>query len=306
MKECTEVDLCSKFQLPTAVGAKASVERAPKLTKVNGRILWTAVVVVSGCFHADFNLRSFPFDCQPLQIILEMGTIKQMRYRAPSHTDVCVSIETQICSLTEWKLAGSLVEFTASALHLSKSGNRYAQLILTVSIARCWEPYIFRLACPLAILSACSLLAFSIDPDSPSDRLSFLITLILTVVAFHFVVADTLPQTPYLTWFEKYCGSLFLFLFLPALQAACLPLDSDPQVDRAFYAAMGTLWLAAHLVALVSGAYIRQHEYLCLFDTAMRTQRGAMQRHNNIKIRTVEPLSTDQAEPDFVTFVERA
>jgi hypothetical protein len=45
VNECTEVDLCSKFQLPTAVGAKASVERAPKLTQVNGRILWTAVVV---------------------------------------------------------------------------------------------------------------------------------------------------------------------------------------------------------------------------------------------------------------------
>ena len=60
------------------------------------------------------------------------------------------------------------------------------------------------------ILSFCS---FSVDISSPSDRLSVTLTLLLTAVAFKFVVSQSLPTISYLTLLVSWCPSHFLVTF---------------------------------------------------------------------------------------------
>jgi len=60
------------------------------------------------------------------------------------------------------------------------------------------------------ILSFCS---FSVDISSPSDRLSVTLTLLLTAVAFKFVVSQSLPTISYLTLLVSWCPSHVLVTF---------------------------------------------------------------------------------------------
>lgn len=52
------------------------------------------------------------------------------------------------------------------------------------------------------MLSFCS---FSVDVSEPSDRLSVTLTLLLTAVAFKFVVSQSLPTISYLTLLVSQC-----------------------------------------------------------------------------------------------------
>merc|ERR1712087_573762 len=58
----------------------------------------------------------------------------------------------------------------------------------------------------LGVLSFC---IFSHSHHHVGDRLSFGITMVLTIVAFQFVITSSLPQVNYLTLIDKY--NLFIF-----------------------------------------------------------------------------------------------
>ena len=58
------------------------------------------------------------------------------------------------------------------------------------------NPIIYSFFSFFSFLSFCS---FSVDISSPSDRLSVTLTLLLTAVAFKFVVSQSLPTISYLT-----------------------------------------------------------------------------------------------------------
>ena len=67
-----------------------------------------------------------------------------------------------------------------------------------------------------------------------ADRLSINLTLLLTAMAFKWVLAESLPPTPYLTVMEKYVIATFVILFVQgvsfwfladALNYRCVPLE---------------------------------------------------------------------------------
>ena len=70
------------------------------------------------------------------------------------------------------------------------------------------------------ILLVMDLLVFTghgIEPGNLSDRLDFSITLLLTAMAFKWVLADNLPPAPYLTNLEKYVFGTFAVLAFQGL-----------------------------------------------------------------------------------------
>merc|ERR1719411_2443843 len=75
----------------------------------------------------------------------------------------------------------------------------------------------------LGILSFC---IFSHAVADVGDRLSFGITMVLTIVAFQFVITSSLPQVNYLTLIDKY--NLFIFVINGAMivEAGILGIES--------------------------------------------------------------------------------
>eukprot|EP01047_Picozoa_sp_COSAG01_P105846 COSAG01_NODE_35013_length_538_cov_1.514806_1_plen_97_part_10 len=58
-----------------------------------------------------------------------------------------------------------------------------------------------------------------LNTNELSDRLSIILTMFLTAVAFQFVVSSQLPEKAYLTIVDKYIISSFVLLFMQALFA---------------------------------------------------------------------------------------
>jgi heme/copper-type cytochrome/quinol oxidase subunit 2 len=71
----------------------------------------------------------------------------------------------------------------------------------------------------MVMLAICSLsfTAFAIPREDLGDRMSIVLTLLLTAVAFKLVIADSLPKVSYFTALDTYMNAMFLLLFMVCL-----------------------------------------------------------------------------------------
>jgi hypothetical protein len=78
------------------------------------------------------------------------------------------------------------------------------------NIAGEWKPYFWRIGINMLITQA-SILSFVMHPSNAfSDRASYLVTLLLTLVAFLYTVQERLPAVRYITLLEK---DIFFLLY---------------------------------------------------------------------------------------------
>jgi len=78
---------------------------------------------------------------------------------------------------------------------------------------RRWQVFMWKVIFLMLCLEGLSLTAFCLDAVSNlGNRLSLLMTLVLTAVAFLYVARKSLPQIPYLTFLDKYILSGYVFL----------------------------------------------------------------------------------------------
>eukprot|EP01013_Petalomonas_cantuscygni_P008682 TRINITY_DN21419_c0_g1_i1.p1 TRINITY_DN21419_c0_g1~~TRINITY_DN21419_c0_g1_i1.p1 ORF type:complete len:508 (-),score=59.10 TRINITY_DN21419_c0_g1_i1:90-1613(-) len=89
-----------------------------------------------------------------------------------------------------------------------------------VAVQRSIGFYHWNMAVPLFSLVLCAVVAFVIPPELFSDRLSVLVTFLLTLVAFKFVVAAELPRVGYNTILDYYVIVCFVMLCALILIAA--------------------------------------------------------------------------------------
>ncbi len=87
--------------------------------------------------------------------------------------------------------------------------------------------YVSNVCVPIGLLSGLCLISMSINEDGTrldtSSRLAITLTLLLTGVAYKFVVADSLPNLSYLTLPDKYIWSCFAFTLAVVLENAVVP-----------------------------------------------------------------------------------
>ncbi len=68
------------------------------------------------------------------------------------------------------------------------------------------------------MITAMTLTSFIIPSNSLADRMSVNLTLLLTAVAFKFVVSQSLPHISYLTLLDKYVLTSFVMLFFVVVE----------------------------------------------------------------------------------------
>jgi len=145
----------------------------------------------------------------------EMGNVKKMQYIPVEHQETVLSVEQSLCPLTGWTWLGAGVSFTGSDPSLSKQGNSYAQVVVEFKLARQWQPFVWRIVLFVGMLIMSSLLVYGMDPITEfADRLAFLFTLLLTLVAFEYSIQDLLPAVPYATLLESYMLFCTLWIFV--------------------------------------------------------------------------------------------
>lgn len=68
---------------------------------------------------------------------------------------------------------------------------------------------------------------YAIGYEDVGDRLGFIFTLLLTLVAFQFIIAENLPPTSYLTFFDQYYVWCMVVIFLNVLAVSFAPTIVD-------------------------------------------------------------------------------
>ena len=99
------------------------------------------------------------------------------------------------------------------------SGKEYYQdmYCLQLIMARDSKSVLWNLCFPLLVIDVMVFTAHGIPIEDLADRLSVTLTLLLTAMAFKWVLNDATPNVPYLTVMEMYVVSTFVMLFLQGL-----------------------------------------------------------------------------------------
>jgi hypothetical protein len=112
-----------------------------------------------------------------------------------------------------------------------------------------------------------------------SNRMSITMTLLLTIVAFKFVVGTYVPPTPYLTLLDKYVISAFLLMGAVILEnfiVSFAPSTSSTFVHKAdfgFAFILSTIWILFHFFVVLgtyNGLFFLEWEEVRKIDTFRR------------------------------------
>mmetsp|Transcript_22890 Transcript_22890/g.36751 ORF Transcript_22890/g.36751 Transcript_22890/m.36751 type:complete len:449 (+) Transcript_22890:30-1376(+) len=195
--------------------------------KIRCPVMNLCYYVVKGTFTESFELQSFPFDVQDLQISIKLMSDVSRAILTPTQIqfkgDYAGYVLLKYSPLGEYKVHTPILEYDLLKTFVTQSS-----LNVRMKVERKYENYIWKIYLTAFITTASTLFCWSMDPvDDLSDRLGFVVTLLLTAVAFQFVVSTELPKLPYLTLLDEYIVLSFVFLFLVMIMIGVAPLAGD-------------------------------------------------------------------------------
>jgi hypothetical protein len=182
-------------------------------------------------FAEQYELAEFPFDVQDMHITTTLNIPKIratlienlefpsiMMHRTFQHKSVLDIVYGKVLS----------VEMTTSDPSESGAGYIYPRCTFITTLSRHHGYYITNVLSPMMVITyLAAVSAGAVDSDgarmSTGDRLSVTLTLMLTAVAYKFIVASALPQVSYLTSLDTYVLVCFLFLFLITVENVAWP-----------------------------------------------------------------------------------
>jgi len=210
----------------------------------------------------EMELRSFPYDAQSLHLHISStwdcnNVLLSFSKEKPCamNPDALHSQEFSIQQLrliafdTDWKEGDLPLLSDASQ---SATGARYSRAYLALMVTRRPGYYLWNVFFMVFVLGSLSFTAYAVPAGEVADRLSVLLTLVLSVVAFKYVLAQALPAISYLTMLDKYNIAAVATMFIIAISVSVIPnlgLEDDDllRVDRAAAIVCGVLWLFANL-----------------------------------------------------------
>jgi len=211
---------------------------------------------IKGTFRENFEVENFPLDCQDLKIILRLGDSAEAIWRHSGICPVNLKVETNNLSVQDYHLYQCYCCYTTTKKKHSAMAIMYAEFHGVIKIRRRWEAYGIRTFVTISVISAGSLASFLIDATSYADRMAHVTTMLLTGVAFTFVVNSSLPVVPYLTFMDKYINAQLLFICLVGA------MESFPQLFPVISKNLATttlayislsIWGALHFILLIAG-----------------------------------------------------
>lgn len=204
-------------------------------------------------FVDPIDARAFPFDWQDFTIAIGMRPGKgggDRRY--VMLMDPVIFTTNQ--AIPEWQIYGKGEAPGTAIMNGGKMKTMFCKFgDGSGHLARCWfrfhmrrYPYyyivnVFALTMMISTLSVCS---FAIPFTDIADRLSFNVTLLLTLVALKFVVSGFMPKVPYMTMMDIRLNlSGFVLLVVMLIQSSAVHFnfygnDLDPWVGGVYTASL--------------------------------------------------------------------
>ena len=217
-----------------------------------------------GTFSEIFELQAFPFDVQTISFCLRVNSkADELRGRyaarmrsAPSHVKPGVH-------LAEWHLYAPVAQ--AGADHKGKPCFR-----CHVVLRRRHQYFTANVLLLMGAMCSLAFVAFVVPFRDVEARSSIVLTLLLTAVAFKFVVGDALPKVSYSTALDFYFHVVFLFLICIFSENGLILVvgrgygDSvRATMDRRFFYAAASAWALFNAVFFLGAwRYVRRTKAL--------------------------------------------
>jgi hypothetical protein len=164
---------------------------------------------IQGKFIEKMELRSFPFDKQKFQFIVQSKIEDDKIELIFESNSRGLTILNN--SITEWNLCPYFY-------HLNSHQGNFPNILLSLEGVRIYKYYIWNLLLINSLIQLISLSSISINYKLPEERLNIGVVLLLTNIAFKLSNNMNLPNTSYLTYIDKYQLSAFLFHTLVIIQ----------------------------------------------------------------------------------------
>jgi len=182
----------------------------------------------STVFGENFDLRRFPFDAMELRIIatLNLNSLRAKLLLNDQYPSIFSYPSFRHKDIFDAPLGSQvLTRRMASDPSESSAGYVYPRLEFKIMLARKGGFYIWNIAMPIFVITCLSSLSIgSIEPDGArlgtSDRYQVTLALLLTSVAYKFVVAGSLPQVSYLTDLDHYVHVSNMWIVLALVENA--------------------------------------------------------------------------------------
>jgi hypothetical protein len=200
-----------------------------RLNKTSGESFLEAsqTVRVEGSFTSPMDFHRFPYDKQDLYVIVQLASATTSgplsdgsapaRFKINADS-VKLSRQYTLPTAVAWADGHSdWVEWDIEGIEPLQHSPTECGFILHVR--RLPQYYVLNMILPISLLNASSWMTFLLAPSSFGDRLSIVITLILALLAFQFVINDKLPNTGYLTDTHKFITMSNLMLVLVAVES---------------------------------------------------------------------------------------
>jgi hypothetical protein len=227
-----EVQNCAAGDGSADIEAKASP--IALINKPGHGYCATQTVTYSGDFWELFELENYPFDIQPLAVIL--GHTNAM---TDAVNFVVTSADLPTIRDTEWAELSSAASCT---FELNKGSgadgtNRYKlghyTLTAEADTARYYSVHLYRVVGVMALFSFASIIALIDSEDmNPGSRLGIVFTLMLNATAYNHVVANKLPTLGYLTFLDKYILVTFGFIAIIGSEVAGIEWISNSHTNN--------------------------------------------------------------------------
>mmetsp|Transcript_1385 Transcript_1385/g.5129 ORF Transcript_1385/g.5129 Transcript_1385/m.5129 type:complete len:433 (-) Transcript_1385:109-1407(-) len=158
-----------------------------------------------------FELDHFPFDFQSLHIELKQDDPRTWdQYALRVHG---VLFKREALEFVEWFPLNPRLEHGQGSM-LDKSCK------IDIQLQRIPWFFLRNIVLLQLMLSLLALTAFLVPASDIADRMSIILTILLTSVAFKFVIADVLPRLPYDTFIDNFLMLNMCMLFVCALSSA--------------------------------------------------------------------------------------
>ena len=217
---------------------------------------------VVGRFKTLFSLHNFPFDYQTLKIEIssKWSSAAVVFDRTPNIP--CVLSNENFLGKEQWDLLNHVITKDSSS---SEDPSRvsiikYSFYAFEFHIKRKYTYFLTNIVFMMFLISLLSFTTFFVKPENIGDRLSVILTLLLTAVTFKFVVSQSLPPVSYLTVLDWYVLSSVIFIFSVAIEnsiVARIKRKSYRAIfDRGAWSASIVLFILMHLYFVVKVVYV--------------------------------------------------
>ncbi|MDI6738079.1 MAG: hypothetical protein QME12_06215 [Nanoarchaeota archaeon] len=168
---------------------------------------------IQAALNSPVDLKSFPFDSQKMQIILEdktntIGSLVYVPIEAESGIDDSIVFPG-------WNIDGRTIEVKE---HYYKPYNEtYSQYVFDVNISRIAFNSFLKTFLPVFFIVMVTMFSFVLDPDKITTRLGMAGSSLVGAVMFHIAISNQIPPVGYMTLADKFMIFTYFILLVTFL-----------------------------------------------------------------------------------------